>query len=611
MSIDTLSRTWTQYSIIIFLQWLNHLILNRLIIYRNCQVAFSVAERELDIPALLDIGDMETSEKLDKRSILTYLSQFYHKFAKDPAPVPSSRPSLAQSKSVELKSHPTFYSISPRLGDRKGEKLQPGDSTQQPDNNTSLPPTFYPGSCNPAPENKVVAGAAGRNKEDCSNKITRLEIVGLQDKTKSLGQHSTAPVDPNIAAIKHLVFDAKDDSSESTSPAEMTGLTSRESDSGVDQSSDSSSPSSSRLSSVSPSFNKMNRDNEISDKKNDLNSRATRKTGANLIIKPKRSHIITNNRINANQSNKYSQGKRSINKSFQEAIIKFNSLSMQTDEMSSLTPSILTLPPSTPGPGGKQLRSQSCQTEPESLPALPGEQRRLSQQSQTEAPHPSLPPVLAMLPVLTAPGPPKHPRSRSSQPLKRSFHTAPGGQEPGHPGPTGHTGQGAHHNVQRRQERHGLRARPRTSLGLAPSAHSLPPHYPQGHHYPNTQSNYTVLAAPGVYSTLVWPSSQQASQFWQKEWKTIYKIGVTWKHLFLHTIIFLTRSPLWFASNLNKMYPLYLSIEMNILYWVSSLFNFPSNSGPLFLPWFPATLNSLWVEQSSSVGVSKTQVTRW
>merc|ERR1711879_647341 len=104
-----------------------------------------------------------------------------------------------------------------------------------------------------------------------------------------------------------------------------------------------------------------------------------------------------------------------------------------------------------------------------------------------------------------APGPPKHPRSRSSQPLKRSFHTAPGGQEPGHTGHTGHTGQGAHHNVQRRQERHGLRVRPRTSLGLAPSApsaHSLPPHYPQGHHYPNTQSNYTVLAAPGFYSTL-------------------------------------------------------------------------------------------------------------
>ena len=381
------------------------IIIESILHFRNCQLAFSVAERELDIPALLDIRDMESSEKLDKRSILTYLSQFYHKFAKDSspaAPVPRSRPSLAPSKSAELKSRPTLDSISQQPGDRKGNKLPPSDATSQTASSHSLPSTLnYPGDCgSAAPEKKPATRLS--NKEDCSNKITRLEIIGLQDKTKSLGQQNIAPVDPNIAAIKHLVFDTKDDSSESTSP-EMTGLTNRESDSGVDQSSDSSSPSSSRLSSVSPSFNKMNTINEISDKKNDLNSRGVRKAAANLIIKPKRSHIITNNRINANQSNKFSQGKKSINKSFQEAIIKFNSLSMQTDELSSLTPSILTLSPSSLGLGeGKQLRSQSCQTEPESHQRL----ALVSQQSQTETKHPSLPTINQ--------GPPKQEQEQSA-----------------------------------------------------------------------------------------------------------------------------------------------------------------------------------------------------
>ena len=459
-----------------------------------------MAERELDIPALLDIRDMESSEKLDKRSILTYLSQFYHKFAKDSsspaaAPVPRSRPSLAPSKNAELKSRPTLDSISQQPGDRKGNKLSLSDATSLTTQTLShsLPSTLnYPqqgdrGSV--AEEKKPATGHS--NKEDCSNKITRLEIIGLQDKTKSLGQQNIAPVDPNIAAIKHLVFDTKDDSSESTSP-EMTGLTNRESDSGVDQSSDSSSPSSSRLSSVSPSFNKMDTSHETSDKKNDLNSRAMRKAGANLIIKPKRSHIITNNRINANQSNKFSQGKKSINKSFQEAIIKFNSLSMQTDEMSSLTPSMLTLSPSSLdlGSESKQLRSQSCQTEPE----RPQQVTSVSQQSQTEAMAPSLPVIIPSV----SQGPPKHPRTRSSQQLKRSFH-APGGHTR-----TQELGHGVYQNVARRQERHHQPrpARPRTSLGISHHA-PAPAHSPPGHHYTNTRGNYTVLASPGVYSTLV------------------------------------------------------------------------------------------------------------
>ena len=41
---------------------------------------FEVAERELDIPALLDAQDMAECSSPDRLSILTYLAEFYHKF---------------------------------------------------------------------------------------------------------------------------------------------------------------------------------------------------------------------------------------------------------------------------------------------------------------------------------------------------------------------------------------------------------------------------------------------------------------------------------------------------------------------------------------------------
>ena len=73
--------------------------------HRNCALAFGVAERELGIPALLDVEDLvQVSRSLDhftiawiyldftskhfnivlpspdKFSVMTYLAQFYHKF---------------------------------------------------------------------------------------------------------------------------------------------------------------------------------------------------------------------------------------------------------------------------------------------------------------------------------------------------------------------------------------------------------------------------------------------------------------------------------------------------------------------------------------------------
>ena len=46
----------------------------------NCNLAFSIAENFLGIPSLLDAADIVSVKVPDQRSIITYVSLFYHKF---------------------------------------------------------------------------------------------------------------------------------------------------------------------------------------------------------------------------------------------------------------------------------------------------------------------------------------------------------------------------------------------------------------------------------------------------------------------------------------------------------------------------------------------------
>lgn len=47
----------------------------------NLELAFSVAEEHLDIPRLLDIEDLLELPRPDERSVMTYVSEFFHRFA--------------------------------------------------------------------------------------------------------------------------------------------------------------------------------------------------------------------------------------------------------------------------------------------------------------------------------------------------------------------------------------------------------------------------------------------------------------------------------------------------------------------------------------------------
>jgi hypothetical protein len=48
---------------------------------KNLNLAFDIAEKHLDIPKMLDAEDMVNTVRPDEKSVMTYVSAYYHAFA--------------------------------------------------------------------------------------------------------------------------------------------------------------------------------------------------------------------------------------------------------------------------------------------------------------------------------------------------------------------------------------------------------------------------------------------------------------------------------------------------------------------------------------------------
>ena len=233
-----------------------------------------------------------------------------------------------------------------------------------------------------------------------------------------------------------------------------------------------------------------------------------------------------------------------MNKSFQEAIIKFNSLSMQTDAVSDNASDWTNLYQDVSknvSKTSKQLVSQSCQTEPEYHPpgqiksSCDSDQQFSSQHCQTDESHLSLT-YKPMFKLGACNGATNNNGNYCNAiqpakiPIKGSVMTSKvQGCVSAISGPESQDGyismsrsQYSQQSQQLRYPRHHHKLRPAshrypkqqrsrrpmTSLGLSQS-HNMTANYPHHHlaqqydFYQHQNNNYVVMSGPGVYSTLV------------------------------------------------------------------------------------------------------------
>ena len=272
-------------------------------------MAFSIAENHLGIPSLLDPQDMLESVQLDKLSILTYVSQFYHKFSKE-SPTPAARRSILPGSS---KSDPSYIEMEKDNSVKDDEnkntaidlsELPPVNTYSSPDNEGDLSSSSpYSSSsssgCYQLPTasdwpnadqssfsrfkvsslnlSKVTAGKAeDATLTECSHKSSKStnisESLATHWNARKLQPDQTFTNFTDRPSSGSSIFNDRQmpvisptpssSSSKASIANELMFITNTQNDSGLEQSSEmssTSSPSSSRLSSVSPSSEKMNR----------------------------------------------------------------------------------------------------------------------------------------------------------------------------------------------------------------------------------------------------------------------------------------------------------------------------------------------------------------